>query len=139
MRMNYGPLDQTLHENPMTMILKSKQRNEKSDERIIQAVRKHPGLQVRFWGDSAYSEIYYAHISKGSALQDVLNQLHIPVERFIAFGDAENDREMLMLSPHSFAMKNAVEPILKIAKHITRFDHNHRGIQETLKDFFNDH
>lgn len=139
MRMNYGPLDQTLNQNPMTMILKSKQRNLESDQRIMSAVNKHPGLLVRFWGDSVYSEIYYSHISKGSALLDLLSRYQIPLDRFIAFGDAENDKEMLTLSPHSYAMKNAVDSIKKIAKTITRFDHDHRGIQEALKDFFNDH
>ena len=139
MNMHYGPLHLTLEENPMTMILKSKERNEESDQRIIDAVNHHPGLRVRFWGDSVYSEVYYDHISKGSALQSLLTQYHIPRSHFIAFGDAENDREMLTIAPHSFAMKNAVDSIKKIAKKITRFDHNEKGIVESLKDFFNDH
>ena len=136
MRMNYGPLDQTLFENPMTMIIKSKERNEEADQIIRDAVAKHPGLSVRFWGDSVYSEIYYSHISKGSALQKLLDEFQLPLSQFIAFGDAENDREMLSLSPHSFAMKNAVESMKKVANKITRFDNDHHGIREELMQFF---
>lgn len=139
MTMIYGHLGTTLHENPMTMILKSKERNDVSDERIRHAVKKHTGLSIRFWGDSVFSEIYFSHISKGSALQQLLAYFNLSKDQLIAFGDAENDREMLFHATHSFAMKNAVDSMKKIAKKTTQFDNNHQGIKETLQAFFNEH
>jgi hydroxymethylpyrimidine pyrophosphatase-like HAD family hydrolase len=136
MHMVYGPLQQTLTTNPMTMIMKSRQRDDHSDKIIVDAVKKHPGLCIRFWGDSPYSEIYFETLSKGSALITLLDYFHIPHERWIAFGDAENDREMLTLAPHSFAMINAIDSIKKTAKFVTRFDNNHHAIKETLHMFF---
>jgi 5-amino-6-(5-phospho-D-ribitylamino)uracil phosphatase len=137
MHMVYGPLQQTLTTHPMTMIMKSRQRDDQSDKVIVDAVQKHPGLSIRFWGDSPYSEIYFDELSKGSALMSLLEHLHIPQDRWIAFGDAENDREMLTLAPHSYAMMNAIDSIKKTAKYVTRFDNNHHAIKETLQTFFN--
>jgi Cof subfamily protein (haloacid dehalogenase superfamily) len=132
----YGDITQTLTKNPMTMILKSKERNEKNDQIIIDAVRKHPGLNIRFWGDSVYSEVFYSHISKGSALLNLLDYYHVPKERFIAFGDAENDIEMLTYAPLSVAMVNGVDHVKKIANFISTYDNNHQGIVDMLKNKF---
>jgi Cof subfamily protein (haloacid dehalogenase superfamily) len=132
----HGDLSETLHLNPMTMILKSKVRSIESDRAIFKAVEAYPGLKVRFWGNSLFSEIFYEHVSKGAALLNLLTHYGIPTSRFIAFGDAENDREMLQLAPHSFAMKNGIDEIKKIARFITEKDNHHHGVINTLKTKF---
>ncbi|MFZ9704113.1 MAG: HAD family hydrolase [Bacilli bacterium] len=132
----YGNLVTTLNEDPMTMIIKVKQRSKTLDARVFQAVEKHRGLKVRFWGKSTFCEIYYGHISKGSALLPILKYYRIPSAHFIAIGDAENDKEMLQYSPHSFVMKNAEKPIRAYGKAITLHDNNHHGVSETLKRYF---
>jgi Cof subfamily protein (haloacid dehalogenase superfamily) len=136
MDMVYGPLTSTLQENPMTMILKSKERSSESDKKVFDAIKKHPRLKVRFWSDSLFSEVYYEGVSKGAALQSILEHYQVPVERFIAFGDAENDLEMLALSPHSHAMINGTKEAKASATFVTEKNHHHHGVLHTLKTKF---
>lgn len=136
MNIIYGPLEKTLNEDPMTMILKVKKRSPKLDQIVYKAVKKHRGIKVRFWGTSPFCEIYYGHISKGSALLSVLKQYRISRKHFISFGDAENDREMLTYAPISYVMKNAEAPIKKYGKFITKKDHHHDGIIDELDRYF---
>ena len=136
MNIIYGPLEQTLQEDPMTMIIKVKKRNKQADERVYRAVKKHKGLKVRFWGTSTFCEIYFGHISKGSALLEILKIYHLSRKFFISFGDAENDKEMLQLAAHGFVMKNADAPIKKYGKYVTKKDHHHDGIVDELQRYF---
>jgi Cof subfamily protein (haloacid dehalogenase superfamily) len=136
MNIIYGPITETLHENPMTMIIKVKKRNKIQDERVFKAVKKHKGLKVRFWGTSLFCEIYFGHISKGSALLDILKQYNISRKYFISFGDAENDKEMLEFATHGFVMKNAHPSMKQYGDHVTKKDHHHDGIVDELQRYF---
>jgi Cof subfamily protein (haloacid dehalogenase superfamily) len=136
MNIIYGPITETLHEDPMTMIIRVKKRNKQADENVIKAVKKHKGLKVRFWGTSPFCEFYFGHISKGSALLEILKTYKISRQYFISFGDAENDKEMLELATHGFVMKNAETPIKKYGKYITKKDHHHDGIVDELQRYF---
>jgi Cof subfamily protein (haloacid dehalogenase superfamily) len=136
MNIIYGPLTQTLHEDPMTMIIKVKKRNKIEDARVFKAVKKHKGLTVRFWGTSLFGEIYFGHISKGSALLDILKQFNISRKYFISFGDAENDKEMLKFAAHGFVMKNAHPSMKQYGDYITKKDHHHDGIVDELQRYF---
>jgi Cof subfamily protein (haloacid dehalogenase superfamily) len=132
----YGPLKKTLTENPMTMIIKVKKRGPALDQLIIQAVKQHPGLLVRFWGESEFCELYYRQISKGSALLKLLTYYRVSKKYFLSFGDAENDKEMLTLAEHGFVMKNAHPSMHDIGDVVTRKDHNHDGIIDELQRYF---
>jgi HAD superfamily hydrolase (TIGR01484 family) len=136
MNIIYGPLEKTLNENPMTMIIKVKKRNPKLDALVFKAVKKHSGLKVRFWGSSQFCEIYYQHISKGSALLSILKYYGISKKYFMSFGDAENDKEMLQLATTSFVMKNAESHIKKYGKFLTKKDNQHDGIIDELQRYF---
>lgn len=136
MNIIYGPLKDNLSEDPMTMIIKVKSRSDQLDQQVYRAVRRHPGLLVRFWGDSNFCEIYYRHISKGSALLKLLAYYGISKKHFLSFGDAENDKEMLMLAARGYVMKNADESIKKYSQYVTKKDHQHDGIKATLIDYF---
>lgn len=136
MHIYYGDISKTLKDNPITMILKSKVRSPESDALVFSAISKHPQLKVRFWGDSVFSEVYYENVSKGHALESMLQYYKVPVDRFIAFGDAENDLEMLSLSPHSYAMINGTKEAKDAAVFITEKNHHQHGVLHTLKTKF---
>lgn len=55
-------------------------------------------------------------INKGSALAAVSRALNIHISEMAAFGDAENDREMLELVGHPYLMDPCAESMLDIAK-----------------------
>jgi 5-amino-6-(5-phospho-D-ribitylamino)uracil phosphatase len=138
MHIIYGPLSKTLNQDPMTMIIKVKKRNPNMDKKVFQAVKKHPGLLVRFWGDSNFCEIYYSHISKGSALLNLLNHYDINKQYFLSFGDAENDKEMLQYAAHGYVMKHADKSMRKFGNHVTTKDHHEDGIRYELIRYFNE-
>lgn len=58
-------------------------------------------------------------INKGSALLKLMNHLNIPKEETMAFGDNENDIEMLEAVQYSFAMEKAKDSVKSYAKEIT--------------------
>ena len=134
MEVHYGEVDKTLNQDPMTMILES--RNREDDQRIIDAVKKHAGLNIRFWnGNYAhFSEVYFEHVSKAASLHYIAEMYQIPASRMIAIGDATNDIEMLSLAEHSVAMINGDEAVKKYAKHISRYDNDHDGVKYAIQD-----
>lgn len=62
-------------------------------------------------------ELYARTETKASGIRHALEALAIPKERSYAFGDGENDREMLQAVGCSFAMDNAKPRIKALADH----------------------
>lgn len=56
-------------------------------------------------------------VNKGSALAAISRELGVPIKDMAAFGDAENDREMLELVGHPYLMDPCAESMLDIAEH----------------------
>lgn len=63
-------------------------------------------------------EIYSLDVSKAKGIAKVLEYLDIPVEDSYAFGDGENDLEMIRFVGHGVAMNNAVESLKAIADEV---------------------
>lgn len=63
-------------------------------------------------------EIYSRQVSKGAAIMKALDYLGIDRQNSYAFGDGQNDIEMLSTVGHSFAMGNAAEEVQKKASHV---------------------
>ncbi|MCM1179841.1 MAG: HAD family hydrolase [Clostridium sp.] len=57
--------------------------------------------------------------SKATGIEFLTNYLNVSLEDCYAFGDSINDMEMLQYVPHSVAMGNAVEPVLKVVEYCT--------------------
>ncbi len=69
--------------------------------------------------------------SKKDGIAKVLDHLNIPLNNAYAFGDGENDIEMLAYVPHSVAMGNAKPHVKDTATHVTgRF--NEDGVYRAL-------
>lgn len=136
MEITFGNILETLNEDPMTMIIKSNYRSDHTDMLLYEAVKRHEHLRIRFWNRSNFSEIYYQHISKGHALEEIATYYGIKKEYTLAFGDAANDIEMLAMAGVSFAMKNGEEDIKRHADFVTKRDNNHNGIYYALKKYF---
>ncbi len=133
MNIHYGKIQDTLFEDPMTMIIETTTSD--IDHIVVDVVEKYPHLKVRFWNGlySLFSEIYYDYISKAEGLKVIANLYHIPYEDIIAIGDACNDIEMLSFAGISIAMINGDEKIKKIATYVSEFDNEHNGVMHALK------
>lgn len=64
-------------------------------------------------------EFLHPEVSKANALKIVMHSLDIQAEEAIAFGDSDNDLEMLRLAGFSVAMANATAEVKAVANYVT--------------------
>ena len=76
-----------------------------------------------------------ATANKGTALQRVCEYMRIDIRDTMAFGDSENDLEMLKKAGIGVAMANGEEKVRKEAAFVCG-DNNHNGVSAFLKDYF---
>lgn len=69
-------------------------------------------------------------VNKGNALKHLIDELGIKPEECVAFGDQNNDVEMLELAGLSYAMKNSAPGVSKHATHVTD------SVEKTLVSLF---
>jgi len=139
LKINKGPLNEILNEDVYTYVMKLKKETTDQNERnelgkIIESVC--PEYRIRFWWDCSYAELHFDQVSKAHSLKILAEQLNLPEDQVIVFGDADNDIEMLSSFKNSFFMKNGHQNIRKYATYITKKDNNHNGIMWALKEFF---
>lgn len=79
-------------------------------------------------------EIVRKGIHKAVGLKKISNYFGIPQERIIAFGDEDNDLEMIDYAGVGVAMGNAIDEIKNIAKHITDTNEN-SGVASFLTEY----
>ncbi len=78
---------------------------------LREALQRFGGLKVTSSIPGNF-EINAAHVNKGAALALLCEELGYKSDQVMAFGDADNDVEMLRFAGHSYAMANA-EPEVK--------------------------
>jgi Cof subfamily protein (haloacid dehalogenase superfamily) len=90
-----------------------------AEEYIFPALKKYNDMfKVKVSGQN-WVDLNHSKANKGYALQHVMNHFNLRPENILAFGDYNNDLEMLSLTPNSFAMANAHANIKKVAKYKT--------------------
>ena len=68
-------------------------------------------------GDSI--DVIMPNMTKGQALSRLLKEWQMPASHLMAFGDANNDKDMLELAEHSYVMANSEDQSLfDIASHV---------------------
>lgn len=94
-------------------------------------------IDHRRWGAPWHViEIVKSGLSKAVGLDRVSKSLGIAKENIIAFGDEDNDLEMIEFAGVGVAMGNAISPLKNIANEIT-LTNNEDGIAELLIDRLN--
>ena len=95
---------------------------------IIESLDKLKSL-----GFSGRSEIIRAGMNKAIGLQKIASHYNIPQDRIIAFGDEDNDLEMLQYAGHGVAMGNATDEVKNVANKKTKTNEED-GIAYYLKE-----
>lgn len=80
---------------------------------------KNQGYVVLEYVGSGNFEINMPNVSKGNAIEELCKMLQVPLENTIAFGDGDNDIEMLSTVGRGVAMGNATENAKKAADVVT--------------------
>lgn len=78
-------------------------------------------LQDRYWlglTSPGWLEIMPKHVTKGNALKELADCLQISMEEVMAFGDGENDIEMLQMVGTGVVMENALANVKEVADQI---------------------
>lgn len=76
--------------------------------------------KIRFtrWGEDAMDAVPIG-VSKATTLATIANSQGIATKNIVAFGDGENDIEMLQLAGTGIAMGNATDYVKSFASHVT--------------------
>jgi Cof subfamily protein (haloacid dehalogenase superfamily) len=80
-------------------------------------------------------EFLPVNMSKAVGLKVLLQHFGLTAHNLMAFGDAENDLEMIQFAQVGVAMGNASNQIKKVATDIT-LDHNQDGVAVFLQKYF---
>lgn len=132
----HGDLLENLKHSPTCLLIDS-------DEEHVASIRNHLSdvhaeiIDHRRWAAPYHViEVVKAGMNKAVGLQRVASYYDIPRRNIIAFGDEDNDLEMIEYAGHGVAMGNAIHPLKKLAKHET-LSNQEDGIAIFLEDFFN--
>ena len=131
-----GNLKDELKEDPTSLLIHPK-------EEHVEQLRNHLSdhhaevIEHRKWGAPwNIIEIIRKGLNKAVGLQKVAHYYNIPEERIIAFGDEDNDLEMIDYAGVGVAMGNAIDELKSIAKHVT--DTNEEdGVGTFLESYLN--
>jgi 5-amino-6-(5-phospho-D-ribitylamino)uracil phosphatase len=131
-----GDLRKILAHDPTALLIHPK-------EEHVQSIRKHLSevhaevIDHRNWGAPWHViEIVRAGMNKAVGLKKVADSFMIPREQIIAFGDEDNDFEMIEYAGHGIAMGNAIDELKNLANDIT-LSNEEDGIAIYLEEILN--
>ncbi|WP_042356504.1 Cof-type HAD-IIB family hydrolase [Bacillus rubiinfantis] len=114
-----GDLVNFLHDSPTSMLIHT-------EEDQLQKIRAHLAevhaevIEQRSWAAPWHViEIIKAGLNKAVGLKKAAEYYDIPADRIIAFGDEDNDLEMIEYAGHGIAMGNAIDTLKNIANDVT--------------------
>ena len=81
-----------------------------------------------------YTEITNQNVNKWTAIQFLINKLHIAREDVIGIGDNVNDKEMIENAGLGVVMGNG-SPAMKEIADVVVGDNNSEGVAEVIKRF----
>ncbi|WP_073507565.1 Cof-type HAD-IIB family hydrolase [Streptobacillus notomytis] len=81
------------------------------------------------------NELTKKGINKAKGLEFLCSKLCIDLKDVLAFGNAENDVDMLLEVGYGFAMKNSEKLLLDKVKRITKYTNNEFGVEREIIDF----
>ncbi len=128
-----GDIQQYLKDDPTSLLIQA----DESNVEEIQNHLKHIHAEVvgnRVWNSpwGHVIEVFPSGLSKAAGLAHVAKWLDIPKERIIAFGDENNDLEMIDYAGIGIAMSNGIDELKAIADDVTVFSNNEDGIAHML-------
>ena len=79
-------------------------------------------------------DVIMPNMTKGQALSRLLKEWQMPASHLMAFGDANNDKDMLELAEHSYVMANSEDQSLfDIASHVAP-SNDEQGVLSTIEN-----
>lgn len=128
-------LPRDLHTDPTSVLIYPHDRNIDKLRDMIEANHAE-AVEHRRWGAPwNVIEVIRKGLNKAEGLKKVSDSLGIPQQRIIAFGDEDNDLEMIEYAEVGVAMNNAIPELKKRATHTT-LSNEEDGIAHFLERHF---
>jgi len=94
-------------------------------------------VEVRTWGGLAPClEIVSAGVQKAMGVEQIADYYGIKPKDILAFGDEDNDYEMIQYAGHGVVMKNGINKLKDISNDITDFTNDENGLAKYLQKYF---
>ena len=117
----YGPFKETLDEHPNGFLLEAK---DGYAQKVMDFLRENYGdiITCRNWdGDNKnIIEVFKSDTNKATAIEKLAKYFNIEQQDIIAFGDGDNDIEMLTYAGTGVAMDNAIDKLKAVANTTTK-------------------
>lgn len=130
-----GEIHKLLKDEPTSLLINTDIANAATIQKYLNEVlgdKVGHRLWASPWGNAI--EVFRNGLSKGSGLAHVSKWMDIPRERIIAFGDENNDLEMIDYAGVGVAMANSIDELKSIADEIAPSSNNEDGIAYVLND-----
>ncbi|MGG3469800.1 Cof-type HAD-IIB family hydrolase [Neobacillus pocheonensis] len=131
-----GDLANYLQDSPTSLLIHT-------EENQLKMIRDHLSevhaevVDHRSWAAPWHViEIIKVGLNKAVGLKKASDYFGIPAERIVAFGDEDNDLEMLEFAGHGIAMGNAIDKVKNIANGVT-LTNEEDGVAQYLTDLLN--
>lgn len=99
--------------------------------------RYKTSVEVRMWGGNAPClEVVAAGVQKALGLERIADYYNIKREDILAFGDQENDYEMIQYAGHGVVMSNGIDRLKGIADDVTSKSNHDNGMAHYLNNYF---
>ena len=128
---------ETLQQNPTALaVFCAIEKQETVRQRILDRYGDH--VSVRTWGGVLpLLEVVQKGINKAIGVKAIADFYHIPQDHILAFGDENNDLEMIQYAGLGVAMQNATNEVKAIADDITPLSNHEDGLAHYLIKYFN--
>lgn len=131
-----GDLRSYLNDNPTSLLIHPELEDQENIRRHLAEVHAEV-IDHRRWGAPWHViEVIRHGLNKAVGISKVSEWLNIPQERIIAFGDEDNDYEMIEYAGTGVAMGNAINGLKSIADEVTGTN-NEDGIASVLEERLN--
>lgn len=134
--LNIGSIKANLKEDPTSLLIHPKPDHINTLRNELDA--QHAAvIEHRKWGAPWHViEIVRKGMNKAVGLKKIAHYYHIPQDRVIAFGDEDNDLEMIEYAGVGVAMGNGIEELKTLAKHVAGTNEED-GIGFFLEEYLN--
>ncbi|MDG5789181.1 Cof-type HAD-IIB family hydrolase [Evansella sp. AB-P1] len=131
----YGNLTELIKEDPTSLLIHPEENNHQQLKALLEDAHAEV-IEQRSWGDPwNVIEVVKAGLNKAIGLKKIAEYYDIPRERIIAFGDEDNDLEMLEYAGNGVAMGNAISELKTVANEET-VTNEQDGIAVFLEEYF---
>lgn len=107
----------------------------KSIEKIRDLEISNTNIHSKEQRNSYFIDLNIKGNSKGNAIKNLMNILHLNNEELICLGDSMNDISMFKTLKYSVAMKNAKDNVKEKASFVTEFTNDEDGVAKFIEKY----